>query len=184
MQFYFRPEEANIILSIPICSSPIRDSLIWHFDKRGCFSVKSAYRLVLKDAQSNSLSNSNAPFPWWEKFWTLQLPLKIKIFCWRACREALPIRGCLFKRGIGDSNLCPFYSRVPESADHALWSCKASSSSWKECPFFSKLNSLHFVDFFDRFVWVFSCCSLKQLLCFVVGSWFAWMEEDLCSSVS
>ncbi|KAL5763169.1 hypothetical protein ACOSP7_019433 [Xanthoceras sorbifolium] len=50
--------------------------------------------------------------------------------------------GCLFKRGIGDSNLCPFCSRVPESVDHALWGCKASSSSWKECPFFSELNSL------------------------------------------
>ncbi|KAL5777230.1 hypothetical protein ACOSP7_010156 [Xanthoceras sorbifolium] len=35
-----------------------------------------------------------------------------------------------------------------------------------------ELNSLRSVDFFDRFVWVFSCCSLKQskALCFVDSS--------------
>ncbi|KAL5798070.1 hypothetical protein ACOSQ2_002890 [Xanthoceras sorbifolium] len=179
VQFYFRPEEADIILSIPLCSSPLRDSLIWHFDKKGCFSVKSAYRLALKDSCYDSPSGSRAPSPWWKKLWTLQIPSKIKIFYWRACREALPTRGCLFKRGIGDSNLCPFCSRVPESVDHALWGCKASRSYWKECPFFSELNSLRSVDFFDRFVWVFSCCSLKQVLCFVVGSWFAWSDRNL-----
>ncbi|KAL5862339.1 hypothetical protein ACOSQ4_003635 [Xanthoceras sorbifolium] len=157
-----RPEEADIILSIPLCSSPLRDSLIWHFDKKGCFSVKSAYRLALKDSCSDSPSGSRAPFPWWKKLWALQIPSKIKIFCWRACREALPTRGCLFKRGIGDSNLCPFCSRVPESVDHALWGCKASRSSWKECPFFSELNSLR-----------------SQVLCFVVGSWFAWSDRNL-----
>ncbi|KAL5782965.1 hypothetical protein ACOSP7_007994 [Xanthoceras sorbifolium] len=58
-----------------------------------------------------------------------------------------------------------------ESSDHALWGCKARSSSWKECPFFSELNSFPAVDFFDRIVWVSSSCSLKQLLVFVVGSW-------------
>ncbi|KAL5768296.1 hypothetical protein ACOSQ2_015079 [Xanthoceras sorbifolium] len=179
VQFYFSPEEADIILSIPLCSSPLRDSLLWHFDKRGCFSVKSAYRLALKDTHFDSPSCSSAPFPWWKKLWALQLPSKIKLFCWRACREALPTRACLFKKGIGVSKLCPLCFRDPESVDHALWSCKASSSSWKECPFFSELNSFHHRDFFDRFVWVFSCCSLKQVLCFVVGSWLAWSGRNL-----
>ncbi|KAL5737670.1 hypothetical protein ACOSP7_030431 [Xanthoceras sorbifolium] len=179
VQFYFSPEEADIILSIPLCSSPLRDSLIWHFDKRGCFSVKSAYRLALKVAQSDSPSGSRAPSPWWKKLWALQLPSKIKIFCWRACREALPTRDSLLKRGIGVSNLCPLCARVPESVDHALWGCKVSSSSWKGCPFFSELSSLRSVDFFARFVWVFSCCNLKQVLCFVVGSWFAWCGRNL-----
>ncbi|KAL5783292.1 hypothetical protein ACOSP7_008321 [Xanthoceras sorbifolium] len=171
--------KADIILSIPLCSSPLRDSLIWHFDKKGCFSVKSACKLALKDSCSDSPFGSRAPSPWWKKLWELQIPSKIKIFCWRACREALPTRGCLFKRGIGDSNLCPFCSRVPESVDHAFWGCKANRSSWKECPFFSELNFLRSVDFFDRFVWVFSCCSLKQVLCFVVGSWFALSDRNL-----
>ncbi|KAL5850133.1 hypothetical protein ACOSQ4_008146 [Xanthoceras sorbifolium] len=66
-----------------------------------------------------------------------------------------------------------------ESSDHALWGCKARSSSWKECPFFSELNSFPAVDFFDRIVWVSSSCSLKQLLVFVVGSWFAWSSRNL-----
>ncbi|KAL5854197.1 hypothetical protein ACOSQ4_003999 [Xanthoceras sorbifolium] len=155
VHFYFRPEEAAAILSIPLCSSPLRDSLTWHFDKKGYFSVKSAYRLALKANNSGSPSSSGAPFPW-------------------ACRESLPTKGNLFKRDIGDSNLCPFCSRLPESSDHALWGCKTRSSFWSECPFFSELNSFHAVDFLDRIVWVSSCCSLKHLLCFVVGSWFAW----------
>ncbi|KAL5848629.1 hypothetical protein ACOSQ4_006642 [Xanthoceras sorbifolium] len=178
VQFYFRPEKAATILSIPLYSSPLRDSLTWHFDKKGYFSVKSAYRLALKANNSDSPSSSGAPFPWWKKLWALQLPSKIKIFCWRACREFLPTKGNIFKRGIGDSNLCPFCSRIPESSDHALWGYKTRSSFWSECPFFSELNSFHAVDFLDRIVWVSSCCSLKHLLCFVVGSWFAGSSRN------
>ncbi|KAL5830904.1 hypothetical protein ACOSQ4_016258 [Xanthoceras sorbifolium] len=179
VQFYFRPEKAATILSIPLCSSPLSDTPSWHFDKLGCFSVKSAYRLALNANNSASPSSSRTPPPWWKKLWSLPLPSKIKIFCWRACKEALPTKAGLFKRGIGDSILCPFCSRLPESSDHALWGCKARSSYWKECPFFSELSSFPAVDFFDRIAWVSSSCSLKQLLVFVVGSWFAWSSRNL-----
>ncbi|KAL5824009.1 hypothetical protein ACOSQ3_021969 [Xanthoceras sorbifolium] len=152
--------------------------MIWHFDKRGCFSIKSAYRLALKYAHSDSPSCSGAPSPWWKKLWALQLR-RLNFFVGEPAGKPSPLKAACLKEVLGDSNLCPFYSRVPESTDHALWGCKANSSSWKECPFFSDLDSPHPVDFFDRFVWVFSCCSLKQLLYFVVGSWFAWSCRNL-----
>ncbi|KAL5806378.1 hypothetical protein ACOSQ4_029111 [Xanthoceras sorbifolium] len=43
----FLPFEADIILGIPLSSFPRSDSVLWHYDKQGSFTVKSAYRLAL-----------------------------------------------------------------------------------------------------------------------------------------
>lgn len=42
----FDQEDADLILSIPLGRRSSSDRLIWHFDSRGCFSVKSAYKLA------------------------------------------------------------------------------------------------------------------------------------------
>ena len=45
---YLVKEEEDLILGIPLSVSPKRDSWLWHFDKKkGCFSVKSAYKVAL-----------------------------------------------------------------------------------------------------------------------------------------
>lgn len=40
----FTHDDARVILAIPL-KSDMEDSISWHFDKKGSFSVKSAYRL-------------------------------------------------------------------------------------------------------------------------------------------
>ncbi|KAK2644116.1 hypothetical protein Ddye_019311 [Dipteronia dyeriana] len=42
---HFLTEDAESILSIPCSFSQTNDSLTWHYEKLGCFSVKSAYHL-------------------------------------------------------------------------------------------------------------------------------------------
>ncbi|TXG71894.1 hypothetical protein EZV62_000473 [Acer yangbiense] len=43
----FLPEEAELILSIPLSVYLRRDSFLWHFNKDGTFTVKSAYRVAI-----------------------------------------------------------------------------------------------------------------------------------------
>ncbi|KAL5739883.1 hypothetical protein ACOSQ2_029063 [Xanthoceras sorbifolium] len=43
---YFIPEEAEAILSIPLSRNSRMDSIMWHYDKREEFSVKSAYKIA------------------------------------------------------------------------------------------------------------------------------------------
>ncbi|KAL5818720.1 hypothetical protein ACOSQ4_022562 [Xanthoceras sorbifolium] len=58
MHASFDPQDAEAILSILPFSRP--DSLCWHFDKFGKFSVKSAYWLV---SQNPFLASSSSQQP-------------------------------------------------------------------------------------------------------------------------
>ncbi|KAK1591233.1 hypothetical protein Q3G72_004378 [Acer saccharum] len=67
--------------------------MIWKFDKRGLFSVKSAYRVALAIVNPKLPSSSTGPCPWWKRLWKLNLPSKVRIFCWKACKESI---GCAY----------------------------------------------------------------------------------------
>ena len=38
-------EEADAILSVPLGSTQMEDSLLWHFEKTGIYTVRSGYKL-------------------------------------------------------------------------------------------------------------------------------------------
>ncbi|KAL9448689.1 hypothetical protein AB3S75_016060 [Citrus x aurantiifolia] len=45
---HFRGEDAKAISQIPLPRRPHDDQLIWHYDKRGQYSVKSGYQVAMK----------------------------------------------------------------------------------------------------------------------------------------
>ncbi|KAK3229618.1 hypothetical protein Dsin_001499 [Dipteronia sinensis] len=51
------------------------------------------------------------------------MPLKIKIFIWRACNDWIPTLANLNKRGIEVNRICPVCKQAYESTVHALWTC-------------------------------------------------------------
>ncbi|KAK0583943.1 hypothetical protein LWI29_005441 [Acer saccharum] len=115
-------------------------------------------------------SCSSGPHPRWKKLRCLQLPNKIKIFCWKACRNILPAKALLHKRGIIDSDLCPLCTEGPETVDHALWGCKNVKPEWSQCPLFSDLNKLKIAYFLERVIWVATVGNLEngQVWCRIV----------------
>ena len=63
----FLPFEADTILKIPLSQNLPKDTLIWIGNKRGVFTVKSAYFIatklqVYKDMGESSSEDSNALF--------------------------------------------------------------------------------------------------------------------------
>ena len=81
----FLPFEAETILSIPLSYSLPDDSIVWIGNKRGFFSVKSAYYVVLpvvEKAVAGENSSRDFRTPLWKKMWQLKIPLKVKIFAW------------------------------------------------------------------------------------------------------
>ncbi|KAL5792682.1 hypothetical protein ACOSP7_001276 [Xanthoceras sorbifolium] len=118
---YFVPKEADLVLSLPLSSFSRPDYFLWHYDRKGEFSVKSAYKLALND--NGNLSSFSGPSPWWKKLWGLNLPSKIKILCWKASKGILSTKTLLWKRGIFPSYFCDCCGLEPESIDHALWGC-------------------------------------------------------------
>ncbi|KAK2648876.1 hypothetical protein Ddye_016365 [Dipteronia dyeriana] len=59
IQDSFSPEEAVLIRSITFSLSPLPDTLMWHYDKLGLYSVKSGYHFAVSLASNPSTSGLN-----------------------------------------------------------------------------------------------------------------------------
>lgn len=95
---YFRQEDVEIILKIPLPKEQSADEVMWHFDKKGEYSVKSGYQLALKIKFSNDTSSSDSSSKHWKVLWSLDLPEKIKISLWRAAKNLLLSAENIWKR--------------------------------------------------------------------------------------
>jgi len=61
------------------------DVVAWHWEKSGCFSVRSAYKLAVDTRELNSLQGASSSHPdghrlVWKKFWALPIPHKVRVF--------------------------------------------------------------------------------------------------------
>ena len=112
----FLPFEVETILKIPLSYNLPEDKLIWIGNRKGEFSVKSAYHVAhsMIDTSKEGESSSGDPYRHlWQNLWHLNLPAKIKIFAWRACVNGLPTYDNISKRGINCSTAYPFVVRNP-----------------------------------------------------------------------
>ncbi|PKA49974.1 Putative ribonuclease H protein [Apostasia shenzhenica] len=121
----------HLILEMPPCSTKFDDALIWHWDKKGSYSVKSGY-VTTTQGESNVASSSNGGFNlWWKKLWSCKIPNKLKTHAWRAFHSALLTRSSLAKRGILSNSICPCCMEDIECETHALWLCVFAQESWR-----------------------------------------------------
>ena len=89
----FLPFEADTILNMPLSYNLPEDKLIWTGNRRGDFTVKSAYYIAcsLVEAKETGESSSGDPrTPIWKKIWHLKIPSKIRIFCVESMHEWPP----------------------------------------------------------------------------------------------
>ncbi|KAK9983282.1 hypothetical protein SO802_032807 [Lithocarpus litseifolius] len=100
----FLPWEAESIKSIPLSDHQHSDLLIWPHTPDGCFSVRSAYR-ILAVAQSRdqpSSSNIEASKRLWKGVWKIEVPNKVRHFIWRAVGCFFQSSSSLFHDSLGD----------------------------------------------------------------------------------
>lgn len=85
--------DADAILATPI-REDFEDFFAWHYDSKGLFSVKSAYKLYVQDRDGSKQSSSADPSSTfqWEKIWKMECSLKIKQFIWRLAHNSLPLK--------------------------------------------------------------------------------------------
>ena len=83
----FLPFEAKTILNIPLSYNLLKDKIIWAGNKKGEFTVKSAYYIALNVISSSEggggsreCSHGDPKTPLWKKMWHLKIPPKIRIF--------------------------------------------------------------------------------------------------------
>ena len=72
--------DADKIVEIPLPRSPKEDTIIWHYDKKCQYIVKSGYQTTLSLKFPAMPSSSMLEKNQWNIIWTLALPEKIRIF--------------------------------------------------------------------------------------------------------
>jgi hypothetical protein len=102
IQATFWPEDVPKIIAIPV-HLEMEDVLAWHYDSKGLFSVKTAYRLYCDDLSRNSRRDSAASSSShagdidkvWDMILSMQGPNHLKHFLWRFARNSLALRSNL-----------------------------------------------------------------------------------------
>ena len=98
----FCPEEAYLVLSIPLSQRLPVDRVVWGGTRNGKFSMSSAYHDIweLENISREKCSDGSGMKQLWKSIWNLKLPNKIQSFAWRACCKALETKSNLKKRQI------------------------------------------------------------------------------------
>lgn len=83
MEDLFTKEEAETIMSIPLSLRQLEDKYVWHFDKRGIYSVRSGYHLAqfhgtFRLRASTSSGEHSASEGVWRRLWRANVPPKVK----------------------------------------------------------------------------------------------------------
>lgn len=94
----FIPLDAEAIIKIPLCTRIVDDFWAWHEDTKGKFSVRSAYKMIVKMKlgreawleEREDASNTTAESKAWTSLWSIPIPSKIRVFAWRLAQQSLP----------------------------------------------------------------------------------------------
>lgn len=82
--------------------------LVWRWDKKSSFSVRSTYKYILVNAGS---------------IWNVKCPLKYKAFLQMIAKRAILTWPMFKKRGWSGLNVCVFCHRNEETIEHLLLNC-------------------------------------------------------------
>ena len=85
-QLLFHTFMPNTMAEIQLCNlgtTPDRDKLIWKENKKGVFSVKSAYRVAIRMRQADQVEHSSAQRDkrLWNRIWQLHVPPQSQNVC-------------------------------------------------------------------------------------------------------
>lgn len=130
--------DKEAILNIPISSRVLPDFWSWHYEKKGVFTVRSAYRLLCATKQqrtdwlesnpghSNLVGDQHS----WTKLWGATVPSKIKVFAWRLARTSLPTSNVRKHRNMADTPECSICRAAIDTWRHSLFDCRMARCVW------------------------------------------------------
>jgi hypothetical protein len=137
---HFHPADVPVILSIPL-REQADDFVAWHFDSRGIFSVKSAYKVhveMLKRSQISQVGQgseaTSVRTEVFKKIWQVQCPPKVHHFLWRLAHNSHPLYMNIARRSVDLDTRCPVCHRLFEDGRHLFLTCNASlqnSVGWR-----------------------------------------------------
>ena len=133
----FLPSDARAIYAIPLCMRHIDDFWDWVHEKKGTFTVRSAYRMLVdtnmrreawlegKGHSSDTARETKS----WERLWKVDVPSKLKIFLWRLAQQSVPTADVLHHRNMSTTTRCGLCGSE-DSWQHSLLHCTVARCVW------------------------------------------------------
>lgn len=122
----FLTYEVEAIRKIPIDHHSPRDSRFWIYNKKGLYTVKTAYWKALSNSNHQDdkgiCSPSTTP-QIWPKIWRLNLPPKVRIFLWKAAHDAIASEANLNIHHVPCPPRCVLCGFHWADTNHAIFSC-------------------------------------------------------------
>ncbi|KAH7544499.1 hypothetical protein JRO89_XS15G0175400 [Xanthoceras sorbifolium] len=175
----FAPIDADCIMSLPTFVRSCPDKLMWHHSKDGKYSVKSGYWLASSLARDGTSSSSpSAGSSWWKFLWGLNIPAKVRMFVWRACRNLLHTRSLLAARRVPVGAGCPLCDAAVESVLHSMWLCRSLAESKAAVPFLASLRLPAEGSFLDFSLACFSILLVHEMELLLVLLWRFWFRRN------
>ncbi|XP_062028333.1 uncharacterized protein LOC133744209 [Rosa rugosa] len=134
----WRCEIAEKILCIPLGQRQCSDKLIWSPEKKGFYSVKSAYWIAREQVLQNVLTSTSNGDPFkelWQQLWKAKIPGKVIICNWRACNNLLPTRERLLAKGYTGTTECLLCQNHIEDNYHLFCQCPLAKQILSAPPF-------------------------------------------------
>jgi hypothetical protein len=135
VQRYFTTADIAEIQKIHPSTRNEDDFLAWFPDRRGLFSVRSAYKFGLQGImqlqdQGTTSSSPSGERPYWKLIWRCPVPPKMKNLAWRIARNGLSTQLTLCTRGIAQTSICQICGEEEEDTFHAFIRCPHARDLW------------------------------------------------------
>ncbi|XP_019170430.1 PREDICTED: uncharacterized protein LOC109165997 [Ipomoea nil] len=110
----FNARDAAYILNTPLSIRRPMDAWVWKGDSKGAYTVKSCYRLLTREVQTDYD---------WNRIWHLQVPPKVRVFAWQLAKDVLPTREALARKRVACMVICHMCGTVDETNAHMFRDC-------------------------------------------------------------
>ncbi|CAN1249387.1 Putative ribonuclease H protein At1g65750 [Linum perenne] len=173
----FEERDVEEILRVPVGLAGADDSRIWHYDKFGCYTVKSAYRVCMEFVTPNLDLHVQGP---WNQLWCLDVQPKMKNLVWRLARNVVPTRVALRRRRINVPSLCGICGLADESQAHLFLNCPFAIDCWQHTTLSHVVNpaSVEIADFDAWLRDLLQSTIITEKSKIVAVLWGIWRERN------
>lgn len=176
----FIPQEASLILGIPLSYQVVPDKQVWLPTPQGTFLTCSAYKIL---AISNckllpACSNPDRVHFMWNSIWDLQVPHKVKHMIWRASHNSLPTVCNLWRQNVVGLVLCASCKSECEDFVHALWGCASLILIWETNEVVTKLHRYKFVVFANLWEMLMRMRDRLDINLMAMIFWLIWARRN------
>jgi hypothetical protein len=111
---FLLPMDVEVVMRIPLSGCRHNDFWSWHYDRRGAFIVRSAYKMLVATKEKreawleNRASSSNGEIleKQWTELWRTKVPSKVRLFLWRLAKQSLLTNDVCHHRNMADNDRC------------------------------------------------------------------------------